>query len=703
MSTAQLPAASSASSGGFRFGVIKNSPEIAIAIAVVGMLLLLVFPLPAFLLDTLLGLNLALATVIMVMAIWIAKPLDFASFPTVLLLTTLFRLCLNVATTRGILLHGNDEAHLSKLVMAFGNIVVGGNFAVGFVIFLILMIINFMVITKGAGRIAEVAARFTLDAMPGKQMAIDAELNAGHINADEARKRRAAVENEADFYGAMDGASKFVRGDAIAGLIITVVNMLVGLVIGVVQHGMGVQDSAARFTLLAVGDGLIASIPALLISTAAGMIVTRSTSEGNLGTEIVNQARVHPRAFYIASGLIGALALLPGFPKIAFFSLSGMLWWLGRISDRRMKETAASEAATKAAEEKKENSESDSLDSLMKVDILSVEVGHALIALIDPAQDGEVVERVQAIRKQFAQELGIIVPQVQLRDNLHIGPGQYQISLKGNRIATGNLMVDYFMAMDPGNVEMPMHGEPAQDPVYGLPTIWVHKRDKDEATFRGYTVVNCATIIATHLTKVIREHAAELITRQEIHDLVEKLKQTNPKVVEEVLHPDRLNLGDILKVMQQLLKEDISIRDVLSVFECLADHCRRDKNPENLAELCRRHLGRAIVQKFLNTNDELVVISFDRVIEDTLVGALVATDDSCYLNMEARVAHDIINKVAMSIQKYDGEGSQPVLMIARRLRSPFQKLISRWIPQLAVIAHDEIPAGTKLKTLEMIS
>lgn len=688
----------------FKPSILSRSPDIVMAAVIIGTILMMIFPLPKFFIDFLLAASISAALIILMVSIYIAKPLEFGVFPTLLLISTLFRLSLNVATTRNILLHGAD-GDVANLVIAFGNVVVGGNFVVGFVIFIILMVINFIVITKGAGRVAEVAARFTLDAMPGKQMAIDAELNAGHINAEEAKKRRKSVEKEADFYGAMDGASKFVRGDAIAGIIITVVNIIVGFAIGVMMHNLTPADSASKFTLFAVGDGLISAIPALMISTAAGIIVTRATSEGNLGAEVLNQVRIHPKAFYIAAGLIFLLAVIPGFPKLAFFLLSSVLVFLGRMSSQWIQNRKEVDESLKDADErKKDEKEINSLDNLMKIDMLAIEVGHGLVPLIDPAQDGEIVDRIQGIRKQFAQEMGIIIPQVQLRDNLQLEPGGYQILLKGNKVAYGNLMVDYFLAMDPGGVDLPITGEPTKDPVYGLPAIWVHKRDKEEAVFRGYTVVNCSTVIATNITKILKEHAAELITRQDMQYLIDKLKESNPKVVDEVMQADRLSLGEIVKVMQNLLREDVSVRDILTLFECLADHCKIIKNPDVLSEQCRKCFGRNIIQKYTNDKDEIAVVTFDRLIEDILSGGLVTTENgSAYINLDAKNAQDILQKLMRGIQAFDKEGTQPILLLSARMRQAFQKLVFRYLPQLVVLSYDEIPPDVNVKNLELIA
>jgi flagellar biosynthesis protein FlhA len=419
----------------------------------------------------------------------------------------------------------------------------------------------------------------------------------------------------------------------------------------------------------------------------------------------LKQFRVHPKALYVAAGIITLLALVPGFPKIVFFSLGALLVFLGRIADKSIRDEKQLEADTQNKDiQSKDKKESESIDSLMRLDILAVEVGHALVHLIDPQQDGEVVDRIQSIRKQFAQDLGIVVPQIQLRDNLQNDPGQYGISLKGSRIASGHLMVDYFLAMDPGNVEMPLNGEPTTDPVYGLPAMWIHKRDKDEAVFRGYTVVNCATVIATHITKALREHSSELLTRQDVQYLVEKLKETNPKVVEEVIHSERLSLGDVVKVMQNLLREDVSVRDILSLFECLADHCKIVKNPEVLSEQCRKSLGRSITQKYQNEKEELVVVTFDRMIEDILGGGLVTTDSgSSYLNLDARQAQEILQKLMTGISSFEIEGTQPVLLISARLRQAFQRLMVRYLPQVSVLSYDEVPAGIRIRNIQMIS
>ncbi|MCA2959834.1 MAG: flagellar biosynthesis protein FlhA [Silvanigrellales bacterium] len=700
------PASGAGANVGSGLAKVAKNPELVMGIMVLGIIAALFVPIPTVLLDVLLATSIAGSVTILLVAIYIKKALDFAAFPTVLLLSTLFRMGLTVASSVNVLTHGAEgEGAVSGLIHAFGHVLIGGNFIIGLVAFALITALNFMVVTKGTGRAAEVAARFTLDAMPGKQMAIDAELNAGHINAEEARRRRKLVEREADFYGTMDGASKFVRGESILAMVTIAINLIVGFIIGVTQHNMSAADAAKTFTLLSVGDGIVAAIPTLLISAAAGIIVTRNSSEGSLGGEIASQFRVHPLAFQIPGGLLILLALIPGFPKLAFFSLAAVLFFLGNRASKSVEGTRIAEANKVEVDEKKQADKDDgNLDTLMKVDILSVEVGHGLVHLIDPSQDGEVVDRIQSIRKQFAQELGLIVPQIQLRDNLQLEPGQYQISLKGNAVATGTLMVDYFLAMDPGNVEMPIHGESTSDPVYGLPATWVHKREKDEAVFRGYTVVNCATVIATHITKALRQFSSELLTRQDVQYLIDRLKETNPKVVEEVLHPERLTVGDVVKVLQNLLKEDVSVRDILSVFECLADHCRTNRNPEVLSEQCRKALGRAIVGKYLSEQKELLVVTFDRVVEDKVLGGLTTTDaGSTFLDLDARTAQEVLQKLMQSVKAFEPEGTQPCLLVSARLRGAFWRFAQAYMPELAVLAYDEVPSGVKVRNLQMIS
>ena len=488
---------------------VLKSPDVQFAIGVFGIIFTMILPLPPLILDLLLTVSISVSFVVLLISIYVKEPLDFSTFPTVLLMTTLLRLGLNVATTRSILLDA-PTGKISSVISAFGDFVVGGNYFVGFVIFSILVIINFIVITKGAGRVAEVGARFTLDAMPGKQMAIDAELNAGLIDKKEARRRRTKIETEADFYGAMDGASKFVRGDAIAGIIITAINIIVGLIVGVVLYDMSFGQAAEVFTLLTVGDGLVSQIPALVISTAAGIVVTRTGGDDRgISAELHEQVFNHPKAIYICSALLGIMAIVPGMPTLPFGLLGICAFFIARYA-RKSTDARKAIEATKG-EEREASEEDDSIESLLHVDQLSLEVGVGLIPLVDSSQDGEILERIVSSRKQFAQEFGIVVPMVMVKDNIQLKPGEYQVLLKGNVIGRGNLMVDYFLAMDPGDIVEPIDGVPGKEPAYGLDATWIKQSQKEEATFRGYTVVNCSTVIVTHLTKLIEEHGLSLI------------------------------------------------------------------------------------------------------------------------------------------------------------------------------------------------
>ena len=684
------------------FMEIVKSPDIQFAIGIFAIIFTMILPLPPLLLDTLLSLSVAISFVVLLIAIYVREPLDFSTFPTVLLITTLFRLGLNVATTRSILLDA-PTGNVSQVISAFGDFVVGGNYFVGFVIFAILVIINFIVITKGAGRVAEVGARFTLDAMPGKQMAIDAELNAGLIDKKEARTRRQKIEMQADFYGAMDGASKFVRGDAIAGIIITAINIIFGLIVGVVMYGMDFSQAAEVFTLLTVGDGLVSQIPALIISTAAGIVVTRTGGvEEGLSSSLNTQVLAHPKAIYICSALLFAMAILPGMPGLPFLILSVSAFFVARLASRREEERNKLEEKKEKEEENADKA--DSIESLLHIDTLSLEVGVGLIPLVDNQQDGEVLERIVSARKQFAQEFGIVVPMVMVRDNIQLKPGEYQILLKGNVIGRGSLMVDYLMAMDPGGIIDPIEGIAAREPAYGLDALWIKPSQKEEASFRGYTVVNCSTIIVTHLTKLIEDHAHDLLGRQEVQNLIDSLKADYPKVVEEVVGNDRLNLGDVVKVLQNLLLEKVSIRDLLTVFETLGDYCRHIQNPEVLTRYVRKSLGRGIIKKYLTHDEKLVVITLDRALEDLMVSGLQHREDgSTSLQLDPEIAQRILNGIAEKMQAFQETGTQPIILCGSLVRWEIKQLINRFIPGVVVLAFDEIPQDIRTQSVGVVS
>ncbi len=678
-----------------------KSPDVQFAIALIAMIFMMIIPLPPFFLDVLLSVSISLGILVLLVSIYVKEPLNFSTFPTLLLLTTLFRLSLNVATTRSILLNG-ASGEVSNVIRSFGSFVVGGNYFVGFVIFTILVIINFVVITKGAGRVAEVGARFTLDAMPGKQMSIDAEMNAGIIDREEAKSKRQKIEKEADFYGAMDGASKFVRGDAIAGIIITAINIVFGLIVGVLQYDMSFADAAQKFTLLTVGDGLVSQIPALIISVAAGIVVTRATSVNGLSEEMADQIFFNPKAIFICSAMLAILAIIPGFPTLPFSFLAVGFFLIGRYARNVKAKAELNEISEEEAH--KELGSQESIETLLHVDTLALEVGVGLIPLVDSQQDGEILERIVSTRKQFAQDLGIIVPMVMVRDNVQLKPGEYQILLKGNPIATGHLMVDYLLAMAPEDIIDPVTGIATKEPAYNLDAVWIKSSQKDEATFRGYTVVNCSTVVVTHLTKVIQEHAPDLISRQDVQHLIDSLKEQNPKVVEEVIAADRLTLGDVVKILQNLLSEGVSIRDLLTIFETLADHAKTIRHPDALARYVRIALGRSIVRRYLSPDNQLFVVSLDRAVEDLLVSGLQQHEDGqTSLNIDPQLAQQLLNNIAESMRAFDSTGTVPVLMCGSRLRSDLKRIVNRFIPGLVVLAFDEIPQDVQTKNISIVT
>ncbi len=686
---------------GQAFLKLAKAPDVQFALALMGIILVMIVPLPAMLLDLLLALSITISILILFVAIYVEEPLKFSTFPSILLISTLFRLALNVATTRSILLDG-ATGKVSEVVSAFGQFVVGGNYFVGFVIFAILVVINFIVITKGAGRIAEVGARFTLDAMPGKQMSIDADLNAGIIDREEARLRRTKIESEADFYGAMDGASKFVRGDAIAGIIIAGINIVVGLIVGVLYYNMEFTQAAQVFTLLTVGDGLVSQIPALIISTAAGIVVTRAGNRSTLGDSLNEQMLGHSQAIYLCAALLFVFSLIPGLPTLPFLGIALGFIALGRYASQTEKKRVT--AAEAAIEEKAQDPRKDSIESLLHIDVLSLEVGVGLISLVDATQDGEVLERIVSARKQFAQEMGIVVPMVMVKDNIQLRPGEYQILLKGNVIGRGNLMADYFLAMDPGDISDPIQGIETKEPAYGLDALWVKPSQKDEATFKGYTVVNCATVMVTHLTKLIEENCSHLIGRQEVQHLADQLKEEFPKVVEDVLGSERMSLGEVVKILQNLLNEKVGVRDLLTIFETIGDHCKTLKNPDALTRYVRRSLGRGIATKLISPDGFLHVLTLDRALEDLLVSALQQREDGgTSLQIEPEMAQRILNATASRMDAFGEYGSQPIILCGSLIRWDLKQLISRFIPAFSVVAFDEIPADIKTKSVGTIS
>jgi flagellar biosynthesis protein FlhA len=682
-----------------RFEKYTRNLDLMIAVGLLGVLAVMLIPLPPILLDLFLTLSLALSLLVLLVALYVEKAMDFSVFPSLLLMTTLFRLSLNVATTRLILSEGHKGPEaVGQVIHAFGNFVVGNNYVIGFIVFLILVVINFIVITKGSGRVAEVAARFTLDAMPGKQMSIDADLNAGLITEQDARKRRKEIEAEADFYGAMDGASKFVRGDAIAGILITMINIVAGLLIGMFQKGLDLSTAAKFYTMLTIGDGLVTQIPALIVSTAAGIVVTRTGAATDIGTEITKQLLLRPRAVAIVAGVLFLLGLVPGLPKLPFFvmavGLGGLAWVLTKFQNEK------AEKEEKLKEDKLKKPLKENVEGLLPLDLIELEVGYALISIVESNQSGDLLERIVSIRKQFALDLGIVVPSIHIRDNLQLEPGEYRVLIKGNRVGGGSLRAEALLAMDPGNVMERIDGIPTKEPAFGLDALWISKAQKEEAEIAGYTVVDLPTVMATHITEIIRTHAHELIGRQEADTLIANFKKNYPKVVEELI-PDVLPFGTVVRVLQNLLREQVSIRDLLTIFETLADEGHRTKDPEVLTESVRKAMARNITAKFVN-DGKVDVITLEPRFEEMIANSLIQTEQGVQLVMDPRLAQDLLGRIAKTIEDHPEIAAQPVLLTSPTARRHLFKLTSRFIPQLVVLAHSEIAANARIASVGVV-
>jgi flagellar biosynthesis protein FlhA len=684
---------------------IRAGGELTIPLAFVVVVAVMIIPLPTALLDLFLTLNISLSLIILMLAMYTLRPLEFSTFPSVLLVVTLFRLSLNVASTRLILLHGADgPSAAGHVIQAFGNFVVGGSYVVGFVIFLILVVINFVVITKGAGRIAEVAARFTLDAMPGKQLAVDSELNSGTITEREARERRRSVEAEADFYGAMDGASKFVRGDAIAGLLIAMINIIGGLFIGVVQRGLSVQDAAEVYTILTIGDGLVSQLPALLISTASGIIVTRAASGTDLGTEVASQFLFNPRVLGLVSIILLAFALVPGLPFLPFLVLSGVIGGLSHVSRKDAAARVEEEAVKPGGEKAKPGARGEAADKgdvPAPIDALELEVGYELVTLVDAEQRGELVERIRSLRRQLAQELGLVVPPVHIRDNLQLKPSEYGILLKGIEIARAEVRTGCCLAINPGGADPNFRGMPTKEPAFGLDALWVPEADREQAQLYGYTVVDVATVIVTHLTELIRRYAGELLGRQEVQHLLDGLARTHPKVVEELV-PQNLSLGVVQKVLQNLLRESVSIRDLLTILEALADHAPNVKDATQLTEHVRQALSRSIINRFLTPDRVLPLVTLSPRLERIVSESVHRTDDGTYLALEPQLAQRLLGNLSSWAEQFAVQNYQPLLLCSTSIRCHLRRLTERFLPSLAVIAPAEIPPNVKIHSLGVV-
>ncbi|WP_024300870.1 flagellar biosynthesis protein FlhA [Methyloversatilis discipulorum] len=684
-----------------------NIAQMAAPLLIVLILSMMVLPLPTFVLDVFFTFNIAMSVMVMLVALYTTKALDFSVFPSVLLVTTLLRLSLNVASTRVVLLEGHTGPDAAgKVIEAFGHFLVGGNYAVGIIVFIILTVINFVVVTKGAGRIAEVGARFTLDAMPGKQMAIDADLNAGLIGEDEARRRRKEIADEADFYGSMDGASKFVRGDAIAGILILLINMVGGMLIGVMEHDMTAGGAAKAYVMLTIGDGLVAQIPALVISIAAGLVVSRVGNDGDVGGQVIGQLFGDPRVLGISAGIMGLMGMIPGMPNFVFLLIAaglGYLAWRGmqKAASPKVKEAAEKKAAEQAAAQSvtpPEQQEAAWTD-VVPVDTLGLEVGYRLIPLVDRGQDGELLKRIRGLRKKFAAEIGFLTAPVHIRDNLELKPNGYRITLKGVDVGSGEAYPGSLMAINPGRVAGALPGREARDPAFGLPAVWIEQGLREQAHALGYTVVDAATVIATHLNHLILTHAAELFGRQEAQALLEHVARDQPKLVEDLV-PKALPLAVVQRVLQSLLEEGVAIRDMRSIVETLAEYAPRTQDPLELTSRVRVALGRAIVQQLFPGNNDVQVMVLDPGLERLIGQALGGGGDGSVI--EPGLADTLMNEVARTAQNQEEMGLPAVLLVPAPLRWLLSRFLRRAVPSLKVLANSEVPETRTIKVTSVI-
>jgi len=687
----------------------KGGNAMAAPIIIILLLSMMILPLPAFVLDVFFSFNIALSVIVLLTSLYTVKPLDFMAFPAILLVSTMLRLSLNVASTRVVLTEGHTgTAAAGKVIEAFGHFLIGGNYTVGIVVFIILTIINFTVVTKGAGRIAEVGARFALDAMPGKQMAIDADLNAGLIGEAEAKKRRAETAQEAEFYGAMDGASKYVRGDAVAGIMVTVINIIGGLIVGVVQHDMGFADALKNYTLLAIGDGLVAQIPSLIISTAAGMVVSRVASDQDIGAQLVGQLFAKPEVLYITAGIIGGMGLIPGMPNMVFILLASLLGGSAYLVKKRARivaETAALGGGTAPggavdpASTTPPEQEEASWQDIMPVDTLGLEVGYRLIPLVDKGQGGELLKRIKGIRKKFAQEVGFLAPPVHIRDNLELKPSAYRITLKGVEVGSGEALTGQFLAINPGMASGTLPGLVTTDPAFGLPATWIDASLRDQAQSMGFTVVDAGTVVATHLNHLITSHASELLGRLEVQALLDHLTKETPKLVEDLV-PKVVSLSTLQKVLQNLLVEGVHIRDMRTIIESLSEHAVQNADPADLTAVVRVALGRAIVQQLFPGTNELSVMTLDNRLERLLLQALGNGGDGA--GIEPGLADTIAQSASNAAQQQEAMGLTPVLLVPAQLRTLLSRFLRRALPQLKVLSHAEIPESKTIRVTSLV-
>jgi flagellar biosynthesis protein FlhA len=676
---------------------IAERTDVLVAAMIVGIVMMMIIPTPTWLLDILLTFNITFALIIIMVSVFNLDPLDFSVFPSLLLIMTLFRLALNISSTRLILLH----AYAGEVINTFGSFVVGGNTVVGFIIFLILVVIQFIVITRGAERVSEVAARFTLDAMPGKQMAIDADLNAGLINEDEARERRQKIQREADFYGAMDGASKFVKGDAIAGIIIVIINVVGGLIIGMAQRGMPAGEAVQVYTLLTVGDGLVTQIPALLMSTATGIVVTRSASQFNLGKELTLQVFSYPKALGLAAIILFILGTigLPRTPMYALGAFFGALFILTRNAGKAEEEQELTEDVAEAEQIKRP----ENVMELLQVEKMEMELGYGLIPLVDVEQGGDLLDRIVMIRRQCAVELGFIVPPIRIRDNMQLKPNSYVVKIKGAEIASGELLLDHYLAIGPDiENDMDLIGVDTVEPAFGLPARWINTAQKDQAEMNGYTVVDPPSVLATHLTTVIKNHAFELLGRQEVQNMVDYIKEQNPAVVSDLI-PDLINLSELQKVLSNLLREQVSIRDLTTILETLADYGRLTKDVDVLTEYVRQALRRQITRQYAGEDKKLQVLTLDPAVEDILRSSIQQSEFGSYLAVDPEVAQSLIDKVSRYHEDLIRRGTTPIILCAPILRIYFKRLLDRFMTDLVVLSYNEIDSNVQVEVVGMVS
>ncbi|MDE2428712.1 MAG: flagellar biosynthesis protein FlhA [Burkholderiales bacterium] len=678
-----------------------NSKALAAPILIILMLAMMVLPLPAFVLDVFFSFNIAIAIIVLLTSLYTVKPLDFMVFPTVLLVSTMLRLSLNVASTRVVLTEGHTGPDAAgKVIEAFGHFLIGGNYTVGIVVFIILTIINFTVVTKGAGRIAEVGARFALDAMPGKQMAIDADLNAGLIAEQEARRRRTEVAQEAEFYGAMDGASKYVRGDAVAGIMVTVINIVGGLIVGMVQHDLDFAAALKNYTLLAIGDGLVAQIPSLIISTAAGVVVSRVASEQDISGQLIGQLFAKPQVLIIAAAIVGGMGVIPGMPHIAFILLAAIIGGGGYALIKRAQVAPAIEEKVEAQNVPAAEMEEATWQDILPVDTLGLEVGYRLIPLVDKAQGGELLRRIKGIRKKFAQEVGFLSPPVHIRDNLELKPSAYRIALKGVEVGAGEALNGQFLAINPGMVTGPLPGQETTDPAFGLPAVWIEASMREQAQSMGYTVVDAGTVIATHLNHLITTHASELLGRQEVQQLLDHLAKEMPKMVEDLV-PKLLPLSVLQKVLQNLLVEGVHIRDMRTIIETLSEQAMHTQDAAELTAQVRVALGRAIVQQIFPGTNELTVMTLDNRLERLLMQAL-HTGGNDGGGLEPGLADTLASQTEVAAQHQEQMGLTPVLLVPAPLRALLSRFLRRTLPQLKVLSHAELPETKTIRVTSLV-